>query len=162
MQSNPIDELQEMTTALWSKSGLGNCVQIARKRSDDGSPHVEFRGDQYDIVITERGNETQRIAGLSRPDAARWFVFNMAFGHSSSHELRDRRAPYDAPPLAHGLKDIGYSRWNWMAPTIELMRRISPDFGDWATQYYAQVLRSSPLTESELRHARYPLPSVTE
>jgi hypothetical protein len=156
MQSNPVDDLQELIATLWSASGLGNCVKVARTRSDDGSPHVESRAGLYDIVITERGSETKRIAGLTRPDAARWFVFNMAVGHARALELRERRSPQDASPVSHAPKDDGYSRWNWMAPTMEVMRRISPDFGDWAVKEYAQVLRRSPLSESELRNARYP------
>lgn len=162
MQPNPIDDLQSMTAALWARSGLADCMQVARKRQDDGSAHVEFCNGLYDIVITERGSETERMRGLSRLDAARWFVFQMARDHASSIERRDRRRPRDAPPQGSGLGDDGYSRWNWMAPTIEVMRRIAPAFGDWAAEDFAQVLRRYPLTESERRNARYPVPGVTD
>lgn len=155
-RSDPLEDLQDLITALWSKSGLGGCVKVSGGRSDDGSPHVERHGDKYDIVVTERGSETKRIPDLSLSVAARWFVFRMAVGRSQSSELRDRRTPGDAPPLAGGLRDDGYSRWNWMAPTIALMRQISPAFGEWAAQEYAQTLLVYPLSESEIRNAKYP------
>lgn len=156
---DPLTDLQDLITALWSKTGLGGCVKVSRTRSDDGSPHVEHFGDTYEIVITERGRETKRIPALSLSDAARWFVFGMAVHHAQSSELRDRRTPRDASPQAYGLKDIGYSRWNWMAPAITLMRQVSPDFGDWAAEEYAQTLRDHPLSESEIRNACYPIPA---
>lgn len=153
---DPLEDLQDLINSLWRKTGLGGCVTVSPTRSDDGSPHIERHGDKYDIVISERGSERKRIPGLSLPVAARWFVFGMAARHSQSSELRDRRTLGDAPLLAGGLKDDGYSRWNWMAPTIALMRQISPTFGDWAAQEYAQTLLEYPLSESETRNARYP------
>lgn len=134
---DPLEDLQDLINSLWRKTGLGGCVTVSSTRSDDGSPHVERHGDKYDIVITERGSETKRIPGLSLSVAARWFVFGMAAGHAQFSELRDRRTLGDAPPLAGGLKDDGYSRWNWMALTIALMHKISPAFGGWAAREYA-------------------------
>ena len=162
MQSDLIGELQALTVGLWARTGLGDCVQIPREPQDNGSAHVEVVADRYDIVVTERGSEVQRIAGLCLSDAARWFLFDMAREHASSAELRNRRAPKDAPPLANGLKDDGYSRWNWMAPTVEIMRQISPDLGDWTLQKYASVLGRAPLADDEIRNARYLLPPAFE
>jgi hypothetical protein len=162
LQSDLIGELQALTERLWAKAGLGDCVQIARKRRDDGSAHVEMVADRYDIVVTERGREYQRIAGLSLSDAARWFLFDMAEAHALSAELRNRSAPKGALPLPNGVKDDGYSRWNWMAPTIEIMRRISPDLGDWTLRKYGSVLCDAPLADYELRNARFPLPPAFE
>lgn len=158
MNSDPIEELQTLTERLWARAGLGDCVQIDRERHDNGSPHIEMVAGRYDIVVTERGSELQRIAGLSLSDTARWFLFGMASAHAQSTELRRRNAPRDAPALPSGIKDDGYSRWNWMAPTIDTMSCISPDLGDWARQEYRGVLSRFPLEEYEKRNARYPLP----
>jgi hypothetical protein len=162
LQNNLIGELQAQTEGLWARAGLGKCVQIARVRRDDGSAHVEVVADRYDIVVTERGSEVQRIAGLSLSDAARWFLIAMAQGRAQSAELRSRSALKDAPQLPHGLRDDGYSRWNWMAPTVETMSRISPDLGDWTLREYEGVLRRAPLADYEKRNARYPLPPAFE
>ncbi len=162
MQSDLIGELQALTERLWAKAGLGDCVQIARERRDDGSAHIEIVADRYDIVVTERGREFQRIASLSLFDAARWFLFDMAVAHALSAELRNRSTPKGAPPLPNGTKDDGYSRWNWMAPTVETMSRISPDLGDWTLQEYRRVLSRGPLADYEKRNVRHPLPPAFE
>jgi hypothetical protein len=66
MQNDLIGELQALTGSLWARAGLGECVQIPRQRQDDGSAHVEvIEDDRCDIVVTERGGELQRMAGLS-------------------------------------------------------------------------------------------------
>ena len=159
MQNDPIAELQTRIEALWARAelGRGRPVTVQTGRQNDGSPHVEIVASRYDIVTTERGRETDRTAGLTLEEAARWFVFRKAEGHAQKMELMDRRAPKDAPPIPHGLNDDGYSRWNWMAPTISTMYRISPDLGDWTGEYYATVLRQAPLEEYEQRNARWPL-----
>lgn len=158
MPKDRIDDLQLHIETLWASTGRTAAVPIMRRPQDDGSPHVEMRGDLYDIVITERGSENKRIAGLTLNDAARWFVFVMAVGHGQKEELENRRVPDHAPLLASGLKDHGYSRWNWMAPAIEIMAKISPEFGVWAEDYYGQVLKLYPLEAYEKRNSRYPLP----
>ncbi|NTG20686.1 hypothetical protein G6L00_09615 [Agrobacterium rhizogenes] len=160
MQNDLIGELQALTESLWARAGLGECVQIPWQRQNDGSAHVEVVGDRCDIVVTERGGELQRMAGLSLSDAARWFLIDMAQGHAQSAELRNRITPENAPLLPNGLKDDGYSRWNWMAPTVEIMSRISPNLGDWTRQEYESVLRRAPLADYEKRNARYPLLSA--
>jgi hypothetical protein len=62
MQNDLIGELQALTEGLWARAGLGECVQIARVRRDDGSAHVEVVAGRYDIVVTERGK--MRFSGL--------------------------------------------------------------------------------------------------
>ncbi|NTH64448.1 hypothetical protein G6L33_11355 [Agrobacterium rhizogenes] len=160
MQNHPIEELQALTESLWARADLGECVQIPTQRQGDGSAHVEVVVDRYDIVVTERGGELQRMAGLSLSDAARWFLIGMAQGHAQSAELRNRITPENAPLLPCGLKDDGYSRWNWMAPTVKIMSRISPNLGDWTLQEYESVLRRSPLADYEKRNAQFPLLSA--
>ena len=159
MQTDPIAELQTRIEALWARTdlGRGRPVTVQTSRQDDGSPHVEIVASRYDIVTTERGRETDRTAGLTLEEAAGWFVFRMAEGHAQKMELMNRRAPKDAPPSPNGPKDDGYSRWNWMAPTISTMHRISTDLGDWTSEYYSTVLRQAPLKEYERRNARWPL-----
>lgn len=150
-----------MTSRLWARARLGGSVQLEYSRQDDGSAHVEVVAGRYDIVVTERGQEFERISGLSTLAAARWFLIRMAEAQAQSAEANDRRALADAPPTAEGPGDNGYSCWNWMVPAIATMRQIAPDLGDWAARYYADVLRHAPLSDSERRNARYPLPALT-
>jgi hypothetical protein len=50
---------------------------------------------------------------------------------------------------------LSYSRWNWMAPTIEIMHRISPEFGKWTSDDFQNTLLRSPLEDYEKRSSRY-------
>ena len=161
MHNDPMAELQARIQALWSRSGLGQgrSIVLRTSRQNDGSPHVEAAGGRYDIVTTERGRETDRESGLTLEQAARWFVFRMAEGHAQKTEMDNRRASQDASTVHHGINDDGYSRWNWMAPTIETMYRISTALGDWTREYYAAILLEAPLEEYEKRNARWPLRS---
>ena len=161
MHNDPMTELQARIQALWARSGIGHgrSIVLRTRRQNDGSPHVEAAGDRYDIVTTERGRETNRESGLTLEQAARWFVFRMAEGHAQKTEMDNRQAPQDASKVHHGIRDDGYSRWNWMAPTIETMDRISTALGDWTREYYATILVEAPLREYEMRNARWPLQS---
>lgn len=156
-ESEPIAVLQSTIDTLWQKANLGPAVTIATTRSDDGSPHVEPTAQGYDIVVTERGSEQDRWSNLSLTETARWYLHSMATAHAQKAELAARTPP-DPPALtANGLQDSGYSRWNWMAPTIATMRAIDPKFGQWAQAYYIDVFTRYPLEDHERRNAKYPL-----
>ncbi len=158
MQHDLIDELQTQIETLWAKADLGKSVTLSRVRRDDGSTHVEVWAGRYDIVGTERGQETMREASLSLTEASQYYLIGMAEGHAQKRELEDRKAPKNASLIRYGLTDNGYSRWNWMAPAIETMGRISPSLGEWATEYYSKILRNAPLQEYEKRNANWPIP----
>ena len=167
---DPIDSLQDMVDAFWIRTGLDPDRKIPRGPPNDGSAHVECHfarhidnaPDLYDIVVTERGNELQRLAGLSALDASIWFLFRMATRHAQSLEVRLRRAPPTDLVLAQDNYDSGYSRWNWMAPTIQIMNRMSPALGDHARADFAALLRDYPLSDREKRNAAYPLPDTSD
>ena len=158
--SNPIATLQTTINRLWEKANLGPTITVATKRSNDGSPHVEPTTKGYDIVITERGSERDHKPNLTLLETARWYVHDMAEAHAQKSELATRTPP--EPPMLtdYRLKDDGYSRWNWMAPTVQTMQAIDPEFGQWTMTYYADVFTRHPLADHELRNARYPLPST--
>lgn len=157
MQRASLRKLRKTVETLWARTGLDGRADIFDARRDDGSAHVEIVAGRYDIVVTERGQETERIAGLSLEEAAGWFLFGMASAHGQVAEIKGRQAPRDAPPLPCGLVDDGYSRWNWMAPTIAILNRISAEHGEMALRDYREVLSRHPLSAAEIRNARYPL-----
>lgn len=137
---------------------MGGEVKINLQRYDDGSWHVEFVDGRYEMIATERGKEVGRKPRLSLNEATRWHVFSAVYGRSLSRELEEREAPVPARKVENGLDDDGYSRWNWMAPTIEIMGRVSPEYEEWVRAYYAQALARAPLAAYEIRNAKYPLP----
>jgi len=106
------------------------------------------------MVAPHRGREGQ-LAGLRLSEAARAFLLRMAESHAQSAEMQARRRD-PAHALRNGLDS--YSRWNWMAPTIDIMGRISPDLGAWTLDGYRRALDRAPLSDREKRNARHPLP----
>lgn len=141
-----VDALEAEIARLWAKLDLGATASLPRRANGDGSAYVEFRDGGYEIAVEERGQEYWRDCGLDLAIAARFFLFQMAVHHTGRAEVGLRR------------EIGGYSRWNWMAPAIDLMRRIDPHHGDWAASHYARVLERAPLDEDEIRFARWPLP----
>ncbi|MGC1489476.1 MAG: hypothetical protein WA784_17015 [Albidovulum sp.] len=128
------------------------------KHTDDGGPHVEITGRAHDSVTTERGWGIGRISGRMLTEATRWYVFGMAQEHALSAELRDREAPIGAAPTQYGLKEVGYLRLNCMVPTIEIMHRVSSDFGNWANQHFLSGLDQYPPEDHEVQNAWWPIP----
>ena len=157
MKNQSIAALQNDIDQLWSRTELGPADLIVNKPRHDGSPHVEIVKGLFDIGITERGTEQKRISGLPLYEASRWFLHGMAFSHAHQADLMRRAARKKTSPKNKNPQDIGYSRWNWMALTIEYMHRISKEHGKWSYDYYFDVLQRRPLNEDEIQNTRWPL-----
>ena len=157
MKNISIAALQNEIDRLWSRTELGPADFIVERPQHDGSPHVEIVNGLFDIVITERGTEYERISGLSLNEASRWFLHGMAFSHAHQADLMRRAALKKTSPNNKNPQDVGYSRWNWMALTIEYMHRISKEHGKWSYDYYFDVLERAPLKEVGIRNTRWPL-----
>ena len=56
----------------------------------DGSPHVEYEGDELHYVITERGSEYERRKTKNPDDILFWLVSDMTFSMASDFELNNR------------------------------------------------------------------------
>lgn len=153
-----LDALQGEVSRLWGRTGLGGGIRIQLQRYDDGSWHVEFVNGRYEMIATERGKEVGRKPRLTLEEAARWHVFSAAYGRALRQELEERVAPVPARKIENGLEDDGYSRWNWMALTIETMGRVSPAYEAWTRAHYAKALVRAPLAAYEIRNAKWPLP----
>lgn len=150
---DPIAQLRQRIEELWQKTGLDCPPVLNTSPQHDGSRHVETFGDRYVLLTTERGNKLEHLSGLKRDDAAKILIHD---------ELCLRETRSEALTRANAVrsgetKGSGYSRLNWMAPIVEKMGSISPEFGGWARARYADVLKSSPLTAEEVAHCRFPL-----
>lgn len=108
---------------------------------------MEASGDLMRFVQWERGREEALTGWLALPEAAFWVLASRAASVAQVEELREREGS-------------GYSRWNWMAPAIALMDRISPEHGVAMAREYDEVLAYAPLNDEERQAARWPLPSA--
>ena len=152
--NNRISELQKQIDILWSNADLGPAVKVETSALGDATPYVEVSDQFFDIVISERGNEMERHSRKTLAQTSRWYIHGMAAGHSQQVELKTlRKRVAEASNAENG----GYSRWNWMALTIETMAKVSPYFGVWVRAHYREILNEYPLEEYEIRNALYPL-----
>jgi hypothetical protein len=159
MQRTPIETLQDNINRCWQRTGIDRPILVSSEPANDGQPHVvSARNGGFYIIFAERGRESCQGEPYSLLEATRWYVFDRAEEYSISKELLEREAPDPATMQTNGLEDDGYSRWNWMAPTIQIMKSISPEFGDYAYTEFLEILKNAPLESHELRNARWPLP----
>lgn len=117
---------------------LGNPMPpvIVRTGSlEDGTPHIETDGAHLAYVISERGTELVRRAGLTPDDAAFHLMRAATVNIALAGEAKARRR--------------GYSRWNWMAPHIAMMQTMKPGWGARLAQEYRDVLDRHPLSDAE-------------
>jgi hypothetical protein len=149
--ADAIDMLQAHADRLWQRTSRPPLPRIARSPRGDGSLYVEFRDNGYEIICEERGVEYWRERGLSPDDAAFMLIFGQASFACGKEEAETR--------LSGGGRTTGYSRWNWMYPTIQTMAAISEDFGDRVRSDYRQVLQRAPLGEDEIACSRFPIPA---
>ena len=84
---------------------------------------------------------------MTLSEAALWVLAERAARVAQAEELRERGTRAS-------------SRWNWMAPAIAIMDRISPEHEAAMTKKHDEVLAHAPLDDEERCAARWPLPSA--
>ena len=139
--------LQAEVDALWARTGCGPAGRLLSARTrHEAHWYVEVAGDLARFVQWERGHGEPLTGWLTLPEAALWVLKGRAARVAQAEEMRER--------------GMGrYSRWNWMAPAIALMERISPEHGAALAKDYGEVLAYAPLDDEERQAARWSLPA---
>lgn len=141
--------LQAEVDALWARTGRGPATRLlSAEARQEAHWYVEASGPRFRFVQWERGREEPLTEWLACPEAAHWVLARMVVGVAQAEERRERRRGAAA-----------YSRWNWIAPAIDLMAQVSPAHGAALAREYDEVLARAPLSEAERRAARWPLPA---
>lgn len=65
-------------------------IQFAETPRHDGSPHIEYEGDEFHYVITERGSEYERRKTKNPDDILFWLVSDITFSMAADFELYNR------------------------------------------------------------------------
>jgi len=157
MKQKILEKLQSSIDSHLEKIDHLGEIKVSSEPKHEGT-HIEIVGGCFEIVFTERGIEKGRKTRLSLYEATRWLIFDFAETNALALELKNRKTPVDAPPKSNGHNDDGYSRWNWMAQAIEIMNKISIEYGSWALNCYTTALNKHPLEEDEKRNAEWPIP----
>jgi hypothetical protein len=97
----------------------------------DGSPHIELAEGHFHFVVTERGMELERIAGLTSDDVL-YLLFEGITQHmATEYELHHRTERIDGRAV-------------WFPYQEELMRRLNPHWGERLEEEHESVLREYP------------------
>ncbi len=102
----------------------------------DGNPHVEYEGNEFIYVVTERGMRYKERRSTNQNEILYWLVADVTWAMASSYELRNRIAGQDF-------------RRQLFAKDIELMENIDPAWGQRKRDHYARILENNPYDDEE-------------
>lgn len=139
-----IVQLQSEINQKWAQASDSKPDTVQQSPIGDATPYVTLQDGRYSVIISERGTELARHSNLSLPQVVQFYLEQMARAQAQRDELA-ARAGYG-----------GYSRWNWMQPSVALLDKIGPSHGDALWHSYAQTLAAHPLQLDELQATRFP------
>lgn len=96
-------------------SSLGVPAIYRTSPADDGAAHVEYNGEAYHYVSTERGRENERRITSDEDEILYWLISDMVFDLSCTFEV------------THRVKGQSFRRVLF-AKELELMRLFSPEW----------------------------------
>ena len=102
-------------------------VQFAQTPRHDGSPHIEYEGDELHYVITERGSEYERRKTKDSDDILFWLISDITFSMASDFELNNRIETEDF-------------RIQLFSKDIELLSSINKDWAEKIRVKYNKLI----------------------
>lgn len=130
--SDILDELQKEYDDLCQRiSPVNGAYTFLIERSDNGAPHVEYAGGVFHHVVTERGLELERTPYENKDDLLFKMVSDMAFWMAVEYEFKNRNEGQDA-------RRIMFAKW------VELMERVSAEWGKKTRAKIAEILKDNP------------------
>jgi hypothetical protein len=108
------------------------------ERHDDGSRHFEQDGEGWKVVTTERGCDYDQLCLPDDEEALFLQTSDLTFSMACDYELAHRIENRDCREMISERQ-------------IELMSRISSEWGERMRRQWQATLRSHPLTTSYLR-----------
>lgn len=135
--SDILDKLQKEYDALCQR--IEPCANGAytflTQRSDNGAPHVEYAYGVYYHVVTERGLELERKSYTDKSEILYRLVSDTTFWMAAAYEFKNRVDGQDFRRIM-------------FAKQVELMERVSPEFGEKTRLKIAETLRHNPYDDS--------------
>lgn len=104
-------------------------------RQDDGFQHLEICGDEYHLVVTERGMEYSRDITTSKDEILYWLVSSFAWGLASRFELENRVPNQDFRRL-------------FFAKQVEYLKTVDAKWADLKQKEFDEILTSHPFNDS--------------
>ena len=100
----------------------------------DGSPHVEYEGDEFLYVVTERGTRYDERRTTDEDEILYWLIADVTWAMAMGYEVKNRVDGQDFRRLL-------------FAKDIELMDGINPEWGQRKQNKYEKILRKHPYND---------------
>ena len=101
------------------------------QRSDDGFAHVEFIGDEFHYIVTERGLEHSRQTTADKDELLYWLISSVASARAGAYEFR------------HRVRGQSFRRLMF-AKRIEYLTRVRPDWVERQAREIDAILAEHP------------------
>lgn len=106
------------------------------RRHDDGSTHIEIKGDEYHLVVTERGSELSRSATTSKEELMYRLVSDLAWATASDYEARNRLEGRD-------FRRMLFAKWR------SYLKAVNPKWAKRCEEEIGKILQRSPYNDGE-------------
>lgn len=100
----------------------------------DGSAHIELRDDGFHYVVTERGSEFERIAGLDADGVLYRLLKGVTLRIATRYELKHRQEGVDGRSV-------------WFPFQEALMGKLDPRWGERLRAEHEAILREHPFAD---------------
>ncbi len=100
----------------------------------DGSPHIEMEGDEYCFVVTERGQEYERIRSLDPDEILYLLVEGVTSVVATKFELENRVSDQDGRRI-------------WFLYQQRLLYEMKPDWGLRKREDHERILKTAPFDD---------------
>lgn len=104
------------------------------ERSDDGSPHVEFRDGKYHYIVTERGLDLESRSTPDVREIVYWLLYDVTFWMGVEFEFKNRIETQDCRRMI-------------FAHQLELMLKADAEFAKRLEAHIAETLRKNPFND---------------
>lgn len=128
---NPLDEFNDLCQKIKSSETKYSFPTV---RQDDGFEHLEIIGDEYHLVVTERGLELSRRKTKSKDEILYWLVSSFAWGLASKFELENRIENQDFRRL-------------FFAKQIEYLKIVNEDWARRKQKEFDDILARHPFND---------------
>lgn len=138
---NSIDDVREKVIELGKLiDAPRNKLYVFDVEGSDGRYHLEFHGDEYHYISTERGEELDRFVTKNFDNLLYKIFKHITSSMAFSYELNNRVQNQDS-------RRIAFSK------QIELMSKINESWRDKMEQEIARTLQNAPYEDHALARA---------
>lgn len=131
-----INDLQKKIDALVSILGFPvHSINLCLTPIGDGTPYISFENEKYNYICSERGYEFSRKITDSTDELLYWIIYDFIHDVAVEYELNNRISGKD-------------SRRIYFPKIIELMNKISIDWGIKSRKHIEEILAASPYDDS--------------